>query len=278
MTKKKWQPLRWHQQQWLWRWPRQRKAMADATSVNCNGKRIYGDNNGDSTTATVMAMMKATATATATAMAKAMVAMWWQWQWRRQRRRWWRRLKSQCLVWLWCGVLWCWYMLYYCDPVTSGMWIRRKIFTKFFLLHVLGTSTNVLCGFCSRCFCWTCGMRLTYIIGNSQYHCSLWWPCWTLIKSKTCVHYWEFIVPLFLVSMFVHWTLIKSCTKNELWKFCQLDLFLNCFSSVALSLFFQANHTKQQKIITARPSWQRRHQARPPAMPHQSRQTPVSWL
>ncbi len=47
--------------------------------------------------------------------------------------------------------------------------------------------------------------------------------------------------------MIVRWTLIKSCTENELQKFCWLDLFLNYFSSVALSLFFQANHTKQQK-------------------------------
>ena len=48
--------------------------MADATSVNCNGKRIYGNNDGDDATATVTATMKATATALA--MAKAMVAMW----------------------------------------------------------------------------------------------------------------------------------------------------------------------------------------------------------
>ncbi len=163
MTKKKRRPLRWHRQQWLWRQPWQRKATADATSVNCNGERVYGNNDGDGSTATVTATTKVTATATATA--KAMVAMWWQrrWRWRRQRRR----LKSWCLVWLWCGVLWCWYMLYYCDPVTSGMRIRRKIFCKFFLLHALGTSTNVLCGFCSRCSCWTSGMRLTYIIENS---------------------------------------------------------------------------------------------------------------
>jgi hypothetical protein len=40
---------------------------------------------------------------------------------------------------------------------------------------------------------------------------------------------------------------MKSCTENELQKFCRFDLFLNCFSSVALSLFFQAKHTKQQK-------------------------------
>jgi hypothetical protein len=31
--------------------------------------------------------------------------------------------------------------------------------------------------------------------------------------------------------------LIKSCTENELRKFIRLDLFLNCFSSVALSFF-----------------------------------------
>ncbi len=155
-TKKKRQPLWWHQQQWLWWRPHQRKAMADATSVNCNGKRAYGNINGDGATATVRATMKATATTKATA--KAMVAMWWCWQWQRQQQR--RRLKSWCLVWLWCGVLWCWYMLYYCDPVTSGVWIRRKIFCKFFLLHALGTSTNILCGFCSRCSCWTCGTRL----------------------------------------------------------------------------------------------------------------------
>ncbi len=175
MTKKKRQPLRWHQQQWLWRRPRQWKTTADETSVNCNGKRVYGDNDGDGTTATVTVTMKATATATVTA--KAMVVMWWQRQWRRRRRwqrRWWwwrqwQRLKSQCSVWLWCGVLWCWYMLYYCDcdSVTSGMWIRRKIFCKFFLVHALGTSTIVLCGFRSRCSCWTSGTRPTYIIGNS---------------------------------------------------------------------------------------------------------------
>ncbi len=164
-TKKKRQPLWWHQQQWLWRRPRQRKATADATSVNCNGELVYGDNNGNNATAMVMATMKATATATVTA--KAMVAMWWrrQQQWRQWRQR--QRLKSWCLVWLSCGVLWCWYMLYYCDPVTSGVWIWRKIFCKFFLLHALGTSTNVLCGICSRCSCWTSGTRLTYIIGNS---------------------------------------------------------------------------------------------------------------
>ncbi len=164
-TKKKQRPLRWHRQQWLWRRPRQRKAMADATSVNCNGKHIYGNNNGNAATGTVTATTKAAATATATT--KAMVAMWWQWWWWRQWRRQQRRLKSWCSVWLWCGVLWCWYMLYYCDPVTSGMWIRRKIFCKFFLLHALRTSTNVLCGFGSRCFCWTSGLRLLYIIGNS---------------------------------------------------------------------------------------------------------------
>ncbi len=165
ITKKKQLPLRWHQQKWLWRQPRQRKATADATSVNCNGKCVYGDNDGNSATAIVTAMTKATATVTA--MARAMVEMWWQWrrQWQRRWRR--RRLKSRCLVWLWCGVFWCWYMLYYCDPVTSGVWIRKKIFCKFFLLHGLGTSTNILCGFCSRCSCWTSGMRLTYIIGNS---------------------------------------------------------------------------------------------------------------
>ncbi len=164
-TKKKRQPLRWHLQQWLWRQPQQRKAMEDATSVNCNGKRIYDDNNGDGTTAMMTATTKATATATVRA--KAMVAMWW---WRQWQRRWWqqrRRLKSWCLVLLWCGVLWCWCMLHYCDPVTSGVWIWRKIFCKIILLHALGTSTNVLCGFCSRCSCWTSGMRLTYIIGNS---------------------------------------------------------------------------------------------------------------
>ncbi len=167
MTKKKRQPLRWHRQQWLWRRLWQQKAIVDATSVNCNGKRVYGDNNSDGATATVRVTMKATATATATAMAKAMVAMWWRWRRWWQRRRWWRRLKSRCSVWLWCAVLWCWYMLHYCDPVTSGMWIRRKIFCKFFLLHALGTSANVLCGFCSRCSCWTSGTRLMYIIGNS---------------------------------------------------------------------------------------------------------------
>ncbi len=165
MTNKKQQPLRWHQQQWLWQRPQQRKAMADATSANCNGKCAYGDNDGDGATVTVMATMKTTATVTVTA--KAMVAMWWWQQQQRQRQRQQRRLKSWCLVWLWCGVLWCWYMLYYCDPVNSGVWIRRKIFCKFFLLHALGTSTNILCGFCSRCFCWTSGTRLTYIIGNS---------------------------------------------------------------------------------------------------------------
>ncbi len=104
MTKEKRQPLRWHRQQWLWRRPRQRKATADATSVNCNGKRVYGNNNGDGTTARVMATMKATATAMATAMG--MVAMWWgrQWQWRWRRQRRWRRLKSCWLVWFWCDV------------------------------------------------------------------------------------------------------------------------------------------------------------------------------
>ncbi len=132
-TKKKRQPLRWHQQQWLWQRPWQWKATTDATSVNCNGERVYGNNDGNVTTATVTVTMKTTATATATV--KAMVAMWWRWWWQRQWQwqRW--RLKSWCLVWLWFGVLWCWYMLYYCDPVTSGMWIRRKIFCKFFLLH-----------------------------------------------------------------------------------------------------------------------------------------------
>ncbi len=176
-TKKKRQPLRWHRQQWLWRWPRQRKATADATSVNCNGKHVYGNNNGDGATATVTAATKATATATATA--KAMVAMWWRQQWRqrrqqrRRRRRW--RLKSQCSVWLWCGVLWCWYTLYYCDPVTSGVWIRRKIFCKFFLL--------------------------TTCIGN-QNQCSLWFLFQMFLLNfwyETYVHCWEFIVPLFLV-------------------------------------------------------------------------------
>jgi hypothetical protein len=73
------------------------------------------------------------------------------------------------------------------------------------------------------------------------------WPCWTLIKSKTCIHYWEFKVPLLLVVMFVHWTLIKSCTENELQKFCRLDLFLNCFSSVALSLFSKPNTPNNKK-------------------------------
>ncbi len=159
--KEKRRPLQWHQQRWLWQRPWQQKTTADATSVNCNGKCVYGNNNGDSATATVMTTTKATATATA--MAKAMVAMWWQRQ--RQRRQ--RRLKSRCLVWLWCGILWCWYMLYYCDPVTSGVWIRRKIFCKLFLLHVLGTSTNILCGICSRCSCWTSDTRLMFIIGNS---------------------------------------------------------------------------------------------------------------
>jgi hypothetical protein len=49
--------------------------MADATSINCNGKRVYGNNDDDGATATVMATTKVTATVTATA--KAMVAMWW---------------------------------------------------------------------------------------------------------------------------------------------------------------------------------------------------------
>jgi hypothetical protein len=31
--------------------------------------------------------------------------------------------------------------------------IKLIIFCKFFLLHALGTSANVLCGFCSRCSC-----------------------------------------------------------------------------------------------------------------------------
>ncbi len=48
--------------------------MADATSVNYNGERVYGDNNGNNATATVTATTKATATAMATA--KAIVAMW----------------------------------------------------------------------------------------------------------------------------------------------------------------------------------------------------------
>ncbi len=47
----------------------------DATSVNCNGKCIYGDNDGDDATVMVTAMTKATATAMA--MAKEMVAMRW---------------------------------------------------------------------------------------------------------------------------------------------------------------------------------------------------------
>ncbi len=170
-TKKKRRPLWWHRQQWLWWRPRQQKATADSTSVNCNGKRVYGNNDGKGATAKVRTTTKVTATAMATA--KVMVAMWWQrrwwrrWRWRWQWRWWWRRLKSQCLVWLWCGVLWCWYMLYYCDSVTSSMWIQRKIFCKFFLLHALGTSANVPCGFCSRCSCWTSGTRHMYIIGNS---------------------------------------------------------------------------------------------------------------
>ncbi len=163
-TKKRW-PLRWHQQQWLWRQLRWQKAAADATSVNCNGERVYGNNNGDGATATGTATTKVTATATVTA--KAMVAMWWWWQQQWWRQRQWQRLKSWCSVWLWYGVLWCWYMLYYCDPVTSGMWIRRMIFCKFFFLHTLGTSTNIFCGFCSRCSCWISGTRLTYIIENS---------------------------------------------------------------------------------------------------------------
>jgi hypothetical protein len=50
------------------------KAMADATSVNCNGKRDYGNNNRDGATATVMATT-ATAMATATVMAMTKVAM-----------------------------------------------------------------------------------------------------------------------------------------------------------------------------------------------------------
>ncbi len=54
-------------------------------------------------------------------------------------------------------------MLYYCNPVTSGVWIWRKIFCKFFLLHALGTSFLL----------------------------NFW--------NETYVHYWEFIVPLFLV-------------------------------------------------------------------------------
>ncbi len=84
MMKKKRRPLRWHQQQWLWRRPRQWKATADATSVNCNGECVYGNNDGNGATATVTATTKATATATA--MAKAMVAMWWQWPQQRQQR------------------------------------------------------------------------------------------------------------------------------------------------------------------------------------------------
>jgi hypothetical protein len=46
------------------------KLMADATSVNCNGKHDYGNNDGNSAIATVMAT-----TATAMGMATAMVAM-----------------------------------------------------------------------------------------------------------------------------------------------------------------------------------------------------------
>jgi hypothetical protein len=48
------------------------KAMADATSVNCNGKRGYRNNDGDSVTAMVMTpMATGTVMATATAMTKA---------------------------------------------------------------------------------------------------------------------------------------------------------------------------------------------------------------
>jgi hypothetical protein len=47
--------------------------------------------------------------------------------------------------------------------------------------------------------------------------------------------------------MFVCLTLIKSCTENELQKFCRLDLFLSCFSSVALSLFFPSQPHKTTK-------------------------------
>ncbi len=51
------------------------KATVDATSVNCNGKRDYGNNDGNSVTATVVATMAtATVMATATATTKAATA------------------------------------------------------------------------------------------------------------------------------------------------------------------------------------------------------------
>jgi hypothetical protein len=52
------------------------KAMADVTSVNCNGERDYGDNDGNGSTATVIATTAmAMATATATATTKVVTAM-----------------------------------------------------------------------------------------------------------------------------------------------------------------------------------------------------------
>jgi hypothetical protein len=51
------------------------KAMADVTSVNCNGKHDYGNNNGHCVAATVMATTAtATAMATATATARTIAA------------------------------------------------------------------------------------------------------------------------------------------------------------------------------------------------------------
>jgi hypothetical protein len=44
--------------------------------------------------------------------------------------------------------------------------------------------------------------------------------------------------------------LIKFCTENELQKFSRLDLFLNCFSSVALSLFSKPTIQNNKKHHT----------------------------
>ncbi len=190
--KKKRQPLRWQQQQWLWRQPQQRKATADTTLVNCNGECIYGNNDGNSGTAMVTATTKVTATATETATAKAMVAMWWQQRWRWRRQWLWRRLKVG--VWcsfdmVFCGVDIC-FIIVIQLPLACGSgersfassfyYMRREPVPMFFVVFVpdvlvklLVQDLRTLLGIHSTFF--FCGdlvelwwnPSLVYIIGNS---------------------------------------------------------------------------------------------------------------
>ncbi len=87
---------------------------------------------------------------------------------------------------------------------------------------------------------------------GNQYQCSLWFLFQMFLfnfLNETYVHYWELMVPLFLVVMF-HWTLILEILHRGLIpKVLRVGYLPELFSSVLLSLFFQANHNNNKKSL-----------------------------